>query len=70
MSAARVTALEAELRARRACLEGASQTLESVRATLEQADTLESARAYMKPLIADRLELLELAIQQTDEALA
>lgn len=55
---------------RRACLEGAQSTVQTVKDTLERADSLEAARAYLGPLIDERLELLDLALRQFDAALA
>lgn len=55
---------------RRACLEGAKQTLESVAATIANADSLKAARLSLEVPVAERLELLDLALRQFDAALA
>lgn len=60
----------ARLAPRRACLEGAKQTLESVQATLANAESLELARASLDAQIRERLDLLDLALRQFDDALA
>lgn len=58
------------LEPRRACLEGAKQTLEAVDATLRNAESLELARMTLTGQVAERLALLDLALRQWDQAIA
>lgn len=58
-----------ELRARRECLVGAKQTLESVLAYIDNEELPESVY-YQRFPIRERIELVEQAIASTDATLA
>lgn len=61
--------LREELVARRACLEGAQQTLGMVVDTLRDGQSLEHVRAYLEAPVVERMRLVEEAIRNTDAAL-
>jgi hypothetical protein len=58
-----------ELRARRACLVGAKQTLEMVAATLRNAESIDLARLTLDVPLNERIALVDEAISSTDAAL-
>lgn len=58
------------IEARRACFVGAKQDVEAAITTLENAETIELARTALLGQLRERAGLLDLAIEQTDEALA
>lgn len=64
-----VERLRKALRDRRECFVGARQDVQTAQATLDNATSLDNARLSLRFVLRTRLDLLDLAIRQVDEAL-